>query len=112
MPILDWTVIFTEKPRAKVAWTHSLADGAVLLVTERFGGTYAWELSARGVDMSGRAVTLEDAQRQAELAADAARLVDLEAVYAKQEREAIIAADTMDRAQVAALIDIAMRGGE
>jgi hypothetical protein len=54
-------------------------------------------------DQRGRAVTLEDAQRQAELAAAAQGLVDIVSEYARPD---------MDRAQVASLIDVALRGGE
>jgi hypothetical protein len=51
-------------------------------------------------DQRGRAVTLEDAQRQAELAAASQQLVDIDTEYARPD---------MDRAQVASLLDIAMR---
>ncbi len=112
MPVLDWTVIMMDKPRAHVAWTHSLRDGAMMLITERAGGTYAWEISYMAFEQRGRATTLEDAQRQAELAADVAGLVDLEAVYDRVEREAIVESESMDRAQIASLLDVAMRGGE
>ena len=111
MPVLDWTVIMIEKPRGHVAWTHSLRDGAHLLVNQHVGGWYSWELMTRDprTDQRGRAVTLDDAQRQAEQAADAFGLVDLEEEYDKAERGAIQSVDSMDRAQVAALIDHAMR---
>jgi hypothetical protein len=102
MPVLDWTVITVSKPAHHLAWTHSLRDGAHLLVNQHVGGWYSWELMTRTpmTDQRGRAVTLEDAQRQAELAAAAQGLVDIDTEYARPD---------MDRAQVASLIDMALR---
>jgi len=100
MPILDWTVIAISKPTTHIAWTHSLRDGAHLIVNQSAAGHYSWELMTRDpiTDQRGRASSLEDAQRQAEGAAIAMSLVDVNS--------------DMDRAQVASLIDVAMRGGE
>lgn len=102
MPVLDWTVITVSKPSMHLAWTHSLRDGAHLLITERAGLWFAWEMLTRDpiTDQRGRASTLEDAQREAELAAAAQGLVDIDTEYARAD---------MDRAQIASLLDVAMR---
>ena len=109
MPILDWTVIAISKPVSHIAWTHSLRDGAHLIVNQSAAGHYTWELMTRDpiTDQRGRASSLEDAQRQAEGAAVAMGLVDVNSAYTKVEPT-----ENMDRAQVASLIDVAMRGGE
>ena len=107
MPILDWTVIAISKPTTHIAWTHSLRDGAHLIVNQSAAGHYSWELMTRDpiTDQRGRASSLEDAQRQAETAAVAMGLVDVNSAYTKVEPT-----ENMDRAQVASLIDVAMRG--
>jgi hypothetical protein len=106
MPILDWTVIAISKPTTHIAWTHSLRDGAHLIVNQSAAGHYSWELMTRDpiTDQRGRASSLEDAQRQAEGAAVAMGLVDVNSAYTKVEPT-----ENMDRAQVASLIDVAMR---
>jgi hypothetical protein len=106
MPILDWTVIAISKPTTHIAWTHSLRDGAHLIVNQSAAGHYSWELMTRDpiTDQRGRASSLEDAQRQAEGAAIAMGLVDVASAYTKVEPT-----ENMDRAQVASLIDAAMR---
>lgn len=106
MPILDWTVIAISKPTTHIAWTHSLRDGAHLIVNQSAAGHYTWELITRDpiTDQRGRASSLEDAQRQAEGAAVAMGLVDVASAYTRSE-----AMENMDRAQVASLIDVAMR---
>lgn len=106
MPILDWTVIAISKPTTHIAWTHSLRDGAHLIVNQSAAGHYSWELMTRDpiTDQRGRASSLEDAQRQAEGAAVSMGLVDVNSAYTKVEPT-----DNMDRAQVASLIDAAMR---
>ena len=106
MPILDWTVITISKPVSHIAWTHSLRDGAHLIVNQSAAGHYTWELMTRDpiTDQRGRASSLEDAQRQAEGAAVAMGLVDVNSAYTKVEPT-----ENMDRAQVASLIDAAMR---
>jgi hypothetical protein len=107
MPILDWTVIAISKPTTHIAWTHSLRDGAHLIVNQSAAGHYSWELMTRDpiTDQRGRASSLEDAQRQAEGAAVSMGLVDVNSAYTKVEPT-----ENMDRAQVASLIDVAMRG--
>jgi hypothetical protein len=106
MPILDWTVIAISKPVSHIAWTHSLRDGAHLIVNQSAAGHYTWELMTRDpiTDQRGRASSLEDAQRQAEGAAVAMGLVDVASAYTRSETM-----ENMDRAQVASLIDVAMR---
>jgi hypothetical protein len=106
MPILDWTVIAISKPVSHIAWTHSLRDGAHLIVNQSAAGHYTWELMTRDpiTDQRGRASSLEDAQRQAEGAAVSMGLVDVNSAYTKVEPT-----ENMDRAQVASLIDVAMR---
>jgi hypothetical protein len=106
MPILDWTVIAISKPTTHIAWTHSLRDGAHLIVNQSAAGHYSWELMTRDpiTDQRGRASSLEDAQRQAEGAAVSMGLVDVNSAYTKVEPT-----ENMDRAQVASLIDVAMR---
>jgi hypothetical protein len=106
MPILDWTVIAISKPTTHIAWTHSLRDGAHLIVNQSAAGHYSWELMTRDpiTDQRGRASSLEDAQRQAEGAAVSMGLVDVNSAYTKVEPT-----ENMDRAQVASLIDAAMR---
>lgn len=106
MPILDWTVITVSKPVSHIAWTHSLRDGAHLIVNQSAAGHYTWELMTRDpiTDQRGRASSLEDAQRQAEGAAVAMGLVNVNSAYTKVEPT-----ENMDRAQVASLIDVAMR---
>jgi hypothetical protein len=106
MPILDWTVIAISKPVSHIAWTHSLRDGAHLIVNQSAAGHYTWELMTRDpiTDQRGRASSLEDAQRQAEGAAIAMGLVDVASAYTRGETMA-----NMDRAQVASLIDVALR---
>lgn len=106
MPILDWTVIAISKPVSHIAWTHSLRDGAHLIVNQSAAGHYTWELMTRDpiTDQRGRASSLEDAQRQAEGAAIAMGLVDVASAYTRDETMA-----NMDRAQVASLIDVALR---
>jgi hypothetical protein len=106
MPILDWTVIAISKPTTHIAWTHSLRDGAHLIVNQSAAGHYSWELMTRDpiTDQRGRASSLEDAQRQAEGAAVSMGLVDVNSAYTKIEPT-----ENMDRAQVASLIDAAMR---
>ncbi|MFZ9988474.1 MAG: hypothetical protein ACO3HV_12065 [Candidatus Nanopelagicales bacterium] len=107
MPILDWTVIAISKPVSHIAWTHSLRDGAHLIVNQSAAGHYSWELMTRDpiTDQRGRASSLEDAQRQAEGAAVQMGLVDVNSAYTRDEPT-----ENMDRAQVASLIDVAMRG--
>lgn len=106
MPILDWTVIAISKPTSHIAWTHSLRDGAHLIVNQSAAGHYTWELMTRDpiTDQRGRASSLEDAQRQAEGAAVAMGLVDVNSAHTKVEPT-----ENMDRAQIASLIDAAMR---
>jgi hypothetical protein len=106
MPILDWTVIAISKPTTHIAWTHSLRDGAHLIVNQSAAGHYSWELMTRDpiTDQRGRASSLEDAQRQAEGAAVSMGLVDVNSAYTKVEPT-----ENMDRAQVASLIDVALR---
>jgi len=106
MPILDWTVIAISKPTTHIAWTHSLRDGAHLIVNQSAAGHYTWELMTRDpiTDQRGRASSLEDAQRQAEGAAVAMGLVDVASAYTRGETM-----ENMDRAQVASLIDVALR---
>ena len=106
MPILDWTVIAVSKPTTHIAWTHSLRDGAHLIVNQSAAGHYPWELMTRDpiTDQRGRASSLEDAQRQAEGVAIAMGLVDVNSAYTRSEAIA-----NMDRAQVASLIDVALR---
>lgn len=106
MPILDWTVIAISKPTTHIAWTHSLRDGAHLIVNQSAAGHYTWELMTRDpiTDQRGRASSLEDAQRQAEGAAVSMGLVDVASAYTRSE-----AMENMDRAQVASLIDVALR---
>jgi hypothetical protein len=104
--MLDWTVIAISKPTTHIAWTHSLRDGAHLIVNQSAAGHYSWELMTRDpiTDQRGRASSLEDAQRQAEGAAVSMGLVDVNSAYTKIEPT-----ENMDRAQVASLIDAAMR---
>jgi hypothetical protein len=106
MPILDWTVIAISKPTTHIAWTHSLRDGAHLIVNQSAAGHYSWELMTRDpiTDQRGRASSLEDAQRQAEGAAVSMGLVDVNSAYTRDEP-----IENMDRAQVASLIDVALR---
>jgi hypothetical protein len=106
MPILDWTVIAISKPTTHIAWTHSLRDGAHLIVNQSAAGHYSWELMTRDpiTDQRGRASSLEDAQRQAEGAAVSMGLVDVASAYTRDEPT-----ENMDRAQIASLIDAAMR---
>ena len=106
MPILDWTVIAISKPTSHIAWTHSLRDGAHLIVNQSAAGHYSWELMTRDpiTDQRGRASSLEDAQRQAEGAAVSMGLVDVNSAYTRDEP-----IENMDRAQVASLIDVALR---
>jgi hypothetical protein len=105
MPVLDWTVITVSKPAMHIAWTHSLRDGAHLMVNQHGGLWYSWELLTRDpvTDQRGRASTLEDAQREAEMAAAGQGLLDIATDYARPD---------MDRAQVASLLDVAMRERE
>ncbi len=70
MPILDWTVIAISKPVSHIAWTHSLRDGAHLIVNQSAAGHYSWELMtrdpilvARGRAASGRGRSHRDGPR-------------------------------------------------